>query len=393
VQEPRPESYQPRLTLWSHVWRILVCLLISTLAWGPNAMEQWRENLLFFWVDLTVGLAAYVLSFYRRRWPFPIAAVLTVATAFSASAAGPGLLVKVSLATRRVLWQLVSLGILGVVLSQVFYTPPEFWFSVGDDPPSPSDSSFWANLGFRVAFTVAAMAMGMYIGSRRELLWTLRQRAETAESEQALRVTQARTNERALIAREMHDVLAHRISLVSMHAGALAYRTDLTSEQVRESAEIIQAKAHEALTDLRQVLGVLRADGGAVADRPQPTYGDVPALVDEARAAGMVIDFNAVLLEGMPEQAGRAVYRIVQEGLTNARKHAPQAHARVTVTGTGDEGVTVTVWNPTTVGHRATAPGSGMGLVGLSERVQLFGGRLEHRSDSQGFTLTAWIPT
>ena len=383
MQEPTPELYQPKLTFWSHAWRTLVCLLISALAWGPVSVAQWREARQFFWLDLAIGFAAYVLSFYRRRWPFPIALILTLATTFSASSAGPGLLVTVSLATRRVLWQLVMVGVLAVTLSQVFFTYQ----------PRPADSSWWVNLGFSVAFTVAAMAMGAYIGSRRELLWTLRQRAETAESEQALRVAQARTNERARIAREMHDVLAHRISLVTMHAGALAYRDDLSPEQVRESAEIIQAKAHEALADLRQVLGVLREDDGSVADRPQPTYGDVPALVDEARAAGMVIDFDAVLFEGMPDQAGRTVYRVVQEGLTNARKHAPHAHARVTVTGSCDEGVTVTVWNPTLVGHRASAPGAGMGLVGLSERVQLAGGRLQHRSDGHGFTLTAWIPT
>ena len=107
-------------------------------------------------------------------------------------------------------------------------------------------------------FAIAMLAVGAYIGSRRELLWTLRDRAERAEDEQALRVEQGRLNERHRIAREMHDVLAHRISLIAMHAGALAYRTDLTAEEMHETAELIQAKSHEALTDLRQVLGVLR---------------------------------------------------------------------------------------------------------------------------------------
>ena len=134
---------------------------------------------------------------------------------------------------------------------------------------------------------------GMYIGSRRELLWTLRDRAERAEAEQALRVEQGRLNERTRIAREMHDVLAHRISLIAMHAGALAYRTDLTAEEMRQTAELIQAKSHEALTDLRQVLGVLRdGEAGGRSERPQPTFADLSALVLEAEGAGMRIQYD-----------------------------------------------------------------------------------------------------
>ncbi len=381
MQERDPELYQPKLTIWSHVWRSVVCLLVSALAWGPISAAQWREARPFFWIDLTIGLVAYVLMFYRRRWPFAIALILTLTVAFSSAAAGPGLLVTVSLATRRVMWQLVSLGILGVVLSQVFFTYQ----------PQPADSSWWVSLGFAIAFTVAAMALGLYIGSRRELLWTLRDRARRAEEEQGFRVAQARSTERARIAREMHDVLAHRISLVTMHAGALAYRDDLTPEEVKESAGIIQAKAHEALTDLRQVLGVLRGDEGVVTDQPQPTYADVSTLVEEARQAGMRVDLDLDEVAGVAEQTGRTIYRVVQEGLTNARKHAPHAVARVSVADAAG-GIVVTVWNPTTVGHRSRTPGAGLGLVGLTERVELLGGRLSTRTDERGFTLEAWLP-
>ncbi|MCR8526381.1 histidine kinase dimerization/phosphoacceptor domain-containing protein, partial [Escherichia coli] len=142
-------------------------------------------------------------------------------------------------------------------------------------------------------------AWGLYLGSRRELLWTLRDRAERAESEQQLRASTARDAERARIAREMHDVLAHRISQVSMHAGALAFREDLTAEQMRTSAAVIQAKANEALTDLRAVLGVLREqETGRPVEPPQPTYGDIPALVADAREEGMSIEFTDDLPPG-----------------------------------------------------------------------------------------------
>jgi signal transduction histidine kinase len=383
MQEPTPEQYQPPLTKWGHTWRLLLALLISALAWGGVAHLQLTEHLWLFWLDLAGGIASYVLVFLRRRWPFWIALATTLIGSFSTSGSGAGVLAGVSLATRRKVPQIVGIGFLNFGTSLLF----------AELQPTPDNNPRWVNYTFIGVITFAFLAVGMYIGSRRELLWTLRDRAKRAEEEQGLRVAQARTNERARIAREMHDVLAHRISLVTMHAGALAYREDLTPEQVRESAGIIQAKANEALTDLRQVLGVLRGDDGAPADRPQPTYADVVALVDEARGAGMQVDLDAVLVEAMPEQVGRTVYRVVQEGLTNVRKHAPYAHAKVSVQGSGEDGVTVTIWNATAVGHRGAAPASGMGLVGLAERVQLAGGRLEHRSDAHGFTLTAWLPT
>src|SRR5262245_65881912 len=114
--------WQPRLTLWSHLWRTALVLLISGLAWGPVAQAQWHEAHWLFWLDLGVGLLCLVLSFFRRRWPFPIAVLLTVASITSASSAGPGLLATVSLATRRVIWQVLTVGVLAVVMGQLFFT-------------------------------------------------------------------------------------------------------------------------------------------------------------------------------------------------------------------------------------------------------------------------------
>src|SRR5690625_3529190 len=159
--------------------------------------------------------------------------------------------------------QIIPIGVLGLVTSTAFVeiAPAQIG---GEDP-------VWVTFVTNAIFTVAMMAIGMYVGSRRELLWTLRERATRAEQEQELRVAQARTNERGRIAREMHDVLAHRISLVTMHAGALTYRTDLDRDEIARSAEIIQTNAHDALTELRGVLGVLRGeDTEPISDRPQP---------------------------------------------------------------------------------------------------------------------------
>lgn len=381
--EPVPPAYNPPVTRWGHVWRTFLCLVISALAHGEVGSQQWNEHRTWFWVDLGIGVLSFGLMFYRRRWPFAIAMVLSLFGLLSLSSAGPAVLALVSYATRRQIPGLVAVGLAGIVTGQLYY-----YFQPAYDNQDPP----WVNFTFLVAFTAALIAVGMYVGSRRELLWTLRERARQAESEQELRVEQARSAERERIAREMHDVLAHRISLVTLHAGALAYRTDLAPEQIRETAELIQTKAHEALTDLRQVLGVLRGEQDS---RPQPTLADLDRLLAESRDGGMVVELTDALDGQAPsEQIGRTLYRLVQEGLTNARKHAPGTHVTVRLDGNPSSGVTVSVHNAQPVGaaSRPQAPGSGLGLVGLRERAALVGGSLDVRRTADGFTLRGWLP-
>jgi signal transduction histidine kinase len=381
-----PVAHQPRITAWGHTWRIAVVLGVSALGWSETGQLQWAQAPALFLLDLVLGLATFVAMFFRRRHPLAIAIAVTLAGAASYSSSGPAMLVTVSLATRRRWPEILGVGALGVVVALVFtgYQPV---------PPTPA----WVSLGFLLAVTVALMALGMYIGSQRELMWTLQDRARRAEEQQVARIAQARAAEREQIAREMHDVLAHRISLVAMHAGALAYRTDLGADEVRSSAGLIQDQAHEALTDLRAVLSVLREDASRdslsttpAALRPQPTYADLPSLVTEAQQAGMQVRLYVDEAGGLPDALGRAVYRVVQEGLTNARKHAPYAHADVEVRRGPDE-VVVTVANATGPA-RPRVPGAGLGLVGLRERVDLAGGRLEHGVTDGRFVLCARLP-
>ena len=382
---PDPETYNPRLTRWGHLWRAALCLSISTLVWWKVAGHQWTEDRLWFWIDLAGGVVAFALVLLRRRWPFPIALLVTLLSLVSVSSAGPGALALVSLATRRKFGEIIAVGAVSVVTGQLYsYYQPVY----NNDPP-------WLNFTFVTVVTVALSVFGMYVGSRRELLWTLRERARQAESEQELRINQARSAERERIAREMHDVLAHRISLVAMHAGALVYRDDLTPDEVHETSVLIQQKAHEALTDLRQVLGVLR--GAEAPDaRPQPTLADLPALAEEATLSGMVVDLQVRVADSATgsEQIGRTVYRVVQEGLTNARKHAGGAHVRIQVSGSPETGIDVEICNGHRVGSLGIAPtpGSGLGLVGLRERAVLAGGTLHVSDSAAGFTLRCWLP-
>ena len=254
----------------------------------------------------------------------------------------------------------------------------------------------FAQQGHHLAVATAALlAWGMYIGSRRELLWTLQRRAEDAEHQSVLREEGARVAERARIAREMHDVLAHRISQVSMRAGALAFRTDLPPERLREGIGEVQDQANAALSDLRSVLGVLRDDRGEIADAPQPDFTDLPSMVAEARSHGMQVEYveDVPAAAEMPVALGRTVYRIVQEGLTNAGKHAPGAVVRVNVSGAPEQGIDVRVVNPLGFGaDRSAVPFSGLGLVGLAERATLRGGRLEHSRVDRQWVLHGWLP-
>jgi signal transduction histidine kinase len=332
-------------------------------------------------VDLTLGWLSYFAIWVRRRWPAALGLAMVPLALLSMSSAAAQVVVALNVAIRCRFSVTLGIATLGLATSVI-------QVAVRPDP----DFSFWGGVVFSALLTGLVMGWGLVIRARRQLVFSLRDRAQRAESEQQLRVAQARQQERTRIAREMHDVLAHRISLVSLHAGALEYRPDAEATEVAKAAGVIRASAHEALQDLRTVIGVLR-DGDPESDHPQPTLADLPALVDEARGTGGRVRLHFVAPEDTPGALGRNAYRIVQEGLTNARKHAPGTAVDVSVTGDVDAGLTIELTNPPPAGAPPPIPGSGCGLVGLAERVGLAGGRLTHGADDSGrFTLRAWLP-
>nr|WP_281379714.1 histidine kinase [Flexivirga oryzae] len=220
-----------------------------------------------------------------------------------------------------------------------------------------------------------------------------------AEDRQHLRVEQARVAERARIAREMHDVLAHRISLVAMHSGALSYRTDLSEQELRESMTIIRDNAHAALTELREVLGVLRdpTTVSTVPDAPQPTLADLPALVANVESTDGPVELDLPDdLTGLSELVSRNAYRIAQEGLTNRRKHAPGRPISIGIShDASDLHIVMRNANPPAqaAGDPRELPDSGLGLVGATERAVLVGGELTSGRDRAGdFVVRARLP-
>ena len=384
-ERPSPDDYQPPITAWGHAWRMSLCVLLSALGWSATFLPQWRTHPALWVLDLGAGLVAYVLVMWRRRNPFAVAVATNALLLVSGVAGGPATLASVSLATRQRLVPIAVTGLVGIIASQGYV----------DMMPTRNNDPWWLNFAFIVVLTIAMMGWGMYIGSRRQVIWALKQRALRAEAEQEMRVARARNTERARIAREMHDVLAHRISHIAMHAGAMGFREDLDAAALRGSARVVQEQAHVALTELREILGVLRDEGSDPApERPQPTYDDLSSLVDEARSSGLPVNYcdrvdsNGT---GVPEPVGRTMYRIVQEGITNARKHAPGAVLHVEVSGDPGAGIEVKLRNPLGFTPSRT-PGAGLGLIGLAERVELRGGRLQHHRDGDAFELRAWLP-
>ena len=337
-------------------------------------------------VAIVVGIAAPVSLRWRRTHPAAVGIGVGV-VALVIYPAGVAALVATFNAAIRARGRDLAI-IAGLMVAWAFAKPLLY----------PTDIGYWLDAGVGLLVAAVAIGWGLFVRARRELVRSLRAQADRAGDE-------ARAAERRRIAREMHDVLAHRLSLLSLHAGALEFRPDAPADEVAEAAGVIRENARAALDELRGVIGVLREDGGdGLTQPPQPTLADLAALVEESRAAGMRITARIELGDAAPAAAvGRTAYRIAQEGLTNARKHAPGAAVTLTVQTPassskvdGDLQVEVRSLNSPARPPAASGsplPGAGTGLIGLAERVTLAGGELEHGVDPDGaFVLRARLP-
>jgi signal transduction histidine kinase len=334
-------------------------------------------------IDAIGGVVLCLALWWRRRWPLGLGLASLPVLAVSSSAGPAGVIILYTVAAYR-RWQLAAL----VATAQIALLPLERAIQ-------PQVTSLTAYYLTGTLGPAVVVAWGMFRRSRRQ---AQHERARRAEAEEQLRIEQIRYAERTRIAREMHDVLAHRISLLSLHAGALEFRPDAPPEEIACAAGVIRASAHQALDDLRAVIGVLRdRTDGQGPQPPQPTLVALPGLLEESRAAGMRIHAEVRLpdLAAVPDTTGRHALRIVQEALTNARKHATSAPVELHLEGAPGHGLAIEVRNPSPVlaTGESKIPGTGTGLLGLAERATLSGGRLEHGLDEHGhFRLRAWLP-
>jgi signal transduction histidine kinase len=338
---------------------------------GPHGMA--------FAVDAGIGVATSAALWFRRRWPAGIALVALVPFVVSLAAAGAALLALLNVGIRRrASVTLVIAGFYQVAFAGYYL----LWYR---------GYPFWAAWLWALTEFGAVVALGMYVRARRQLITSLRERADQAEAAQLLLAQQARHAERTRIAQEMHDVLGHRVSLMTLYAGALEVRPDLPPAEVREAAGLIRSTARQALEELRGIVGVLRDDNGGGDDAPrapQPSLRDITRLVEESRRAGMnvALDMRVEAAEAAPGTLGRDAYRIVREALTNVSKHARGTATTVWVAGRPGQGLQVTIRNrlPIEPAAEPPLPGAGMGLAGLTERVAMSGGTLSHGPSPDG---------
>ena len=338
------------------------------------------------WLGVVVGVAAAVPLVFRRRWPFAVlAAILVVAFASPVNAAFelPLLLVLFTVGSQRS-WEATFAAGAAVVGSALVYV------LAGGPDLRPQDL-----VGLALECVVAA-GLGLYVGSRRARIATLHERAERLDRERELLAERAVAEERVRIAQDLHDVVAHNVSLIVVQAQALG--ATVVDDRVADATDQIADLGRQAMTEMHRTLKLLRTDHDHATSRaPQPGLGDLDELLERARGAGLRVE---VAVEGEPRRLAQSIdlsaFRIVQEALTNVVKHAARAHTTVLL-GYRAEALELTIADDgdgaaATPGPPAGAA-DGHGIVGMRERAALFGGTLTARPrGDHGFEVHALLP-
>ncbi|MEU1853601.1 histidine kinase [Streptomyces sp. NPDC019990] len=376
-------------------------------------------------VGVAFGWLAGAVLLVRRRWPIAVVLVSIAVTpaqmGFVLGVVGLYTLAAAEL-PRRIIGSLAGMSLVGTLIVTFVKTRQDV--SQGN-----LDIGDWfvpfASITMSLGFTAPPVLLGLYVGARRRLMESLRERADSLERELQLlaeraeeRAEWARNEERTRIAREMHDVVAHRVSLMVVHAAALQAVARKDPEKAVKNAALVGDMGRQALTELREMLGVLRSGGegrleraasvplaavgvaaaaaaSRVADDEGPCLAEIDELVGQSAAAGMVV---ALSVEGevrsYAPQVERTAYRVVQEALTNVHKHAAGAKTYVRVAHRVSE-IALQVENEPSEGAGASArlPSGGNGLVGMKERVSALGGVfVSGPTDTGGFRVSAVIP-
>lgn len=394
--------------------------LFSALECALEGVEFAGDTGLPVPLGVVFGFLAGAVLLVRRRWPIAVVLV-SVATTPAEMGFLMGLVGLYTLAAsdvpRRITVVLMSMSLVGTFI--VTYVRLRQGVSASADF-GPGD---WyvpmLSLFMAVGLTAPPVLFGLYIGARRRLMESLRERADSLERELSLladraeeRAEWARTEERTRIAREMHDVVAHRVSLMVVHAAALQAVAPKDPAKAVRNAALVGDMGRQALTELREMLGVLRTGEprvarvtkvplasvgrtAPVAAEDGPRLDEVETLVGESRAAGMTVELS---VEGetrpYPPEVEQTAYRVVQEALTNVHKHAAGAKTWVRLAHRGAE-VAMQVENGPSDSATADAglPSGGNGLVGMRERVLGLGGVfVSGPTDAGGFRVSAVLP-
>ena len=336
---------------------LAVAVVTPLLLAARYPLLGWRLG----WVALL--LAPLVPGQWRGGWPWGPAQLVALVVLLCVAGVRYG---------RAVLWWMWALSLI------------PWWLWLARDLPDLSGP-----IGATLVFTAATIALDS-LGSRWRAQRALAAQTERAELERARRAV---LEERTRIARELHDVVAHHMSLIAVRAETAPYRLSDLSESARAEFGSLSDVAREALTEMRRLLGVLRNDEPAGL-APQPQLSDLPALVETARQAGVTVELSAPLAVEVPSGVALCAYRIVQESLTNASQHAPGAAVTVSVDHEAGAVLLRVANGPGGLGGLSPSElRPGHGLTGMRERVALLGGSLSAGpAPDGGYVVSAVLP-
>ncbi len=348
---------------------------------------------------VTLGLAVGVAAAFRRRWPLLLVVVAGIATLTSTQIFLVPAMFNLGVRKRN-RWDYGLLAGCVVLLAIVANRDERLVSLDGLDPETWTPLASWVlNV---IAVVLVPFASGLAGAARRDLVDSLRARAVHAEAERAARAAEAVLLERARIASEAHDVLGHKLSLLTMQAGGLEVNAGAGQDVVAHQAHLIRTSARAALDDLRSIIGSLESPHEIEVSPLERTVApqdltSLRHLANESIKSGAVVRLHlpeSVAIEKFSPEVIRATYRIVQEGLTNAHKHAFEAPVIISVDGDSQDGLLVEVKNATTRAskHQPGALTSGRGIPGLRERVRIVGGELSIDDSRSVFVLSARLP-
>ncbi|KNX38557.1 hypothetical protein VV01_17645 [Luteipulveratus halotolerans] len=386
---------------------VFTCTLAISMADGrdkmargfaPTDTDATSDWSVLIWL---VGVGLAVLTIWRTRWPELLVALSSVAGLLLPLDTAPALVGLTQLIVRRSDWRpwaagvAVSIGTVGSVWRDSRGTTSEssFWQIITGATETARDPLPWWAVAIISALVVAAtVGIALTIRARREVATYAERGAAQAERLDAMQDDLARKVERERLAQEVHDALGHRLSLLSLHAGAL--EVNAGDEQTARSAALLRQGAQQSMDDLRSLLSMLRNPGDPDVAARVPDLADVPTLIDESLTAGSPVVASVYIdrTEPLHPVVSHTAYRIVQELLTNARKHAPGTPIRLQVNGSAQSGIEISTANR----MPADAPpyaGQGTGLVSITDRVRQVGGRSKVWVDQErAFRVGAWLP-
>jgi signal transduction histidine kinase len=353
------------------LWRRIPHWLIDIAAIGLAVADAFINNTYASPHAFALVAIACIGLLFRRRFPL-FAFVLTLPGSITQDLVVAPIIALFTLSRlSRRRWLLVVCGLLFAAAGTVPWPIRSL--------PYLSSSSLALFFTYQLGLAAAPVLLGQLMQAREDLARRLLEVEQTREREQVLYAESVLARERSALAREMHDVVSHQVSLIAVQAGAL--QVTASSDTERDGAEAIRQLSVTTLAELRTMVGLLRLNGGGGTSlQPQPTLADLHRLVDSSR---MPVTLSGALPEDVAATTQRALYRAVQEGLTNARKYAPDAAVTVDLF-SGPDAVGVSVENAPSSTAPLPLPGSGTGLLGLRERAEHLGGTLEAGPTSAG---------